>query len=81
MECACYFAGKVSAIGLTPPRSETSHFVPPEVHTSKSIRLQPGRYRATQLESLQELTDVNLDPISLATACEAKDVRFRCQSE
>ncbi len=49
--------------------------------TGKSIRLQPGRYYATQLHSLQELADANLDSISLATACKAKDVRFRCQSE
>ena len=31
MECACYLAGQVSAIGLTPPRSEMSHFVPRQV--------------------------------------------------
>ena len=69
----------VRTSSVAPDADEIERIV--QVRTGKSIQLQPGRYRATQLESLQELADVNLDPISLATACEAKDVRFRCQSE
>ncbi len=69
----------VRTSSVTPDADEIERIV--QERTSKSIHLQPGRYRATQLKSLQDLSDVNLDPISLATACEAKDVRFRCQSE
>jgi hypothetical protein len=49
--------------------------------TGQSIHLQPGRYRVAPLKSPQELADVNFDQVSLAIACEATDVRFRCQSE
>ena len=42
MECAYYFH-KVSAIGLTPPSSEMSHFVPREVYA----RLAPVGLRIT----------------------------------
>ena len=39
MECACYFADKVSAIGLTPPGSpllsETSSFLPEAMHFNR----------------------------------------------
>ena len=69
----------VRTSSVTPDADEIERIV--HERTDKSIRLQPGHYRAQQLASLQELADVNLDPISLAIACEAKDVRFRCQSE
>ena len=64
-------------------KSPTSHEIERIVQqrTGKSFRLQSGRYRATQLHSSQELADVNIDQVSLATACEATDVRFRGQSE
>ncbi len=76
-----------STHGWTPVRTSSKSPTPAEIElivrqrTGKSIRLQPGRYRATQLESPRELADVNFDQQSLATACEATDVRFRCQSE
>ena len=69
----------VRTSSVTPDADEIERIV--HERTGKSIRLQPGHYHAQQLASLQELADVNLDPISLAIACEAKDVRFRCQSE
>jgi hypothetical protein len=49
--------------------------------TGKTVRLIPGRFRATKLQSTRELADVNFDSVSLATSCEATAVRFRCQSE
>lgn len=48
--------------------------------TGKFVYLKPGHYRATQLQSLDELESVNIDQQSLAMACEATDVRFRAQS-
>ena len=48
MECACYFAAKVSASGLTPPHSETSHFVLREGY-------ERGRTRDAVDEALQSL--------------------------
>ena len=67
----------------TPSKSPTSAEIELIVRqrTGKSVRLLPGRYRATKLDSPQELTDLNVDQMSLATSCEATDVRFRCQSE
>lgn len=73
--------------GWTPIRTSSKSPTSEEIErivrqrTGQSIRLQPGRYRATKLDSPQELADVNIDQVSLATACEATDVRFRCQSE
>ena len=69
----------VRASSKTPDAEEIEQIICKR--TGKSVRLQLGRYHAAKLHSLQELADVNLDPISLATACEAKGVRFRCQSE
>ncbi|MEK6257923.1 MAG: hypothetical protein AABP62_04820 [Planctomycetota bacterium] len=73
--------------GWTPVRTSSKSPTSEEIElivrqrTGKSVRLLPGRYRATKLDSPQELADVNIDQVSLATACEATDVRFRCQSE
>ena len=73
--------------GWTPVRTSSKSPTSEEIEgivrqrTGKSIRLQAGRYRATKLDSPQELADVNIDQVSLAAACEATDVRFRCQSE
>ena len=69
----------VRASSKSPTSAEIERIV--RQQTGKSIRLQSGRYRATKLVSPQELADVNIDQLSLATACEATDVRFRCQSE
>ena len=49
--------------------------------TGKTIRLQPGHYRATRLKSPEELASLKLDEVSLAATCVATDVRFRAQSE
>ena len=49
--------------------------------TGKPIRLQPGAYRVGRLESTEALNDLNFDELELTAACEATDVRFRCQSE
>lgn len=67
----------------TSSKSPTSQEIESTIRqrTGKSIRLQPGLYRATKLESPQELADVHIDQLPLATAREATDVRFRCQSE
>ena len=76
-----------STHGWTPLRTSSKSPTSEEIElivqrrTGKSIRLQPGRYRATKLDSLQELADVNIDQLSLAVSCESTDVRFRCQSE
>ena len=78
---------ETSKHGWTPVRSSSKSPTSEEIErivrqrTGKSVRLQPGRYRATKLDSPQELADVNIDQVSLATACEATDVRFRSQSE
>ncbi len=45
MECACYFADKVSAIGLTPPGSpllsETSSFLPEAIALQSCALITP----------------------------------------
>lgn len=82
-----YGNAESSKHGWTPVRTSSKSPTSEEIErivrqrTGKSVRLQPGRYRATKLDSPQELANVNLDQLSLATACEATDVRFRCQSE
>ncbi|MBC7819717.1 MAG: polyribonucleotide nucleotidyltransferase [Planctomycetaceae bacterium] len=82
-----HFQSESSIHGWTPVRTSSKSPTSAEIElivqqrTGKSIHLQPGRYRATKLDSPQELADVNIDHLSRATACEATDVRFRCQSE
>ena len=41
MECACYFAGKVSALGLTPPRSDVSSLTARGVAACKFVLFTP----------------------------------------
>ena len=50
-------------------------------HTGHEIRLRPGSYRVGKLQSAEALEDLNFDETELAAACEASQVRFRCQSE
>ena len=49
--------------------------------TGRSIRLQPGAYRVGRLDSAEALKGLSFDELELAAACDATDVRFRCQSE
>ncbi len=82
-----HFHSESSIHGWTPVQTSSKSPTSAEIElivrqrTGKSIRLQPGRYRATKLDSPQELADVNFDQLSLAASCESADVRFRCQSE
>lgn len=52
-----------------------------QAQTGKAIRLRPGSYRATRLESVESLDDLSFDQLKLAVVYEATDVQFRCQSE
>lgn len=70
---------KVATSSASPDSSEIEKIV--QQKTGKTIRLLPGRYRVTRLQSPEELASLNMDEISLATTCEAGDVRFRAQSE
>ena len=49
--------------------------------TGKEIQLRPGTYRVGKLETVEALDDLNFDQTELAIACDASQVRFRCQSE
>jgi len=51
------------------------------LQTGKSVKLRGGTYRVGKLETVESLDDLNLDEMELASACEATEVRFRCQSE
>ncbi|MBC8114812.1 MAG: hypothetical protein H7062_10570, partial [Candidatus Saccharimonas sp.] len=56
--------------GWTPVRTSSESPTSEEIElivrqrTGKSVRLLPGRYRATKLDSPQELADVNIDQVS-----------------
>ncbi len=72
MECACYFADKVSAIGLTPPRSEVSSLTARGINTAAlgdqelvpSSRANPPEGRsAPQEPPFKKTSSVKLRPI------------------
>ena len=62
-----------------PTLDEIEHLV--QSHTGKAVRLRPGQYRVGTLETADALEDLNFDEMELTAACEATEVRFRCQSE
>ncbi len=62
-----------------PTSEEIEHVI--RQRTGKSIRLQPGAYRVGRLDSAEALNGLSVDELELAAACDATDVRFRCQSE
>lgn len=70
---------KVRTASRQPEADEIEHVV--QSQTGKAIRLRPGSYQAGKLKSAESLEDLNLDEMELTAACEANEVRFRCQSE
>lgn len=70
---------KVRTASRQPQSDEIEEMV--QSYTGKQIQLRPGSYQVGKLKSAKSLEDLNLDEMELLAACDATEVRFRCQSE